>query len=260
MVEKLRALVPNEPVEAGQPASTPAAANPGAPEPGAGDAPAIPPLVLLFIKHDDTHSVRAIEQLAAQEARHKELYARARFIVVLCRVGTAIETPKLPMPPHWRLLRDEDDAFYAAYKVIATPTVVVVSAADKVVGSHAGYNAGLMRAVQRSLFIELTGEDAPAPVVESASMELQMARRMAERGVWERSLPYFRRAAEQGPLAPGDQLLMARVLVETGEPGEALALLDSMPEGTSSEEAAALRERIAAALPGDKGPANTGTP
>ena len=88
--------------------------------------------------------------------------------------------------------------------------------------------------------MEVHGTDAVRTPAPATSPELQMGRRLADRGLWDRALPYYRTAVEKDPLEPPDLLGMARVLVEVGEKAEALVILEGLGDMEGAEE---LRQR-----------------
>lgn len=191
-----------------------------------GDFPTTGPIVLLFIKDDDTYSRRAIEQLHLLDQRNGGLFNDADILLIRSRAERA--PAELDLPPRFTLVEDSGDRLYETYGIIATPTAVIASRDGNLLGLHPGYSPGLARAVQRDLLMEIHGTTTvrtPAPVI---STELMMGRRLAERGLAERALPYYRRAAEKDPLEPADLLAMARLLIELEQRGEALTLLGQL--------------------------------
>lgn len=186
------------------------------------------PVLMIFVKDDDNYSGRAIEELKRLAERNKELFEETRVLIVRSRILANGTPERFEIPESWTLARDNADSLYAAYGIIATPTAVVASNEGKILGFHAGYSAGLMRVIQRELLLELRGAEALRTPPPPPNLELQVGRRLAQRGLWERALPYYRQAAEKEPLDAQSLLEMARILVEMEQIEEALAILEQL--------------------------------
>lgn len=217
------------------------------------DVPTSRPMTLLFAKPDDTHTREAIEVLADLQARHAHLVEESTTTLVMSRLGGGEAKPlESTTPPTWRVLHDTRDALYTAYHIIATPTVVVVDGGGRVVGFHPGFNTGLAGAVRRDLIVAIDGPEAlNAPTPTPGIMNVQMARSLARRRLWERSLEYWRkaRAAEQLPCAIA--LEEVEVLLELRDRAAALELLDAMPDAADcAPRVAELRARAQALASG----------
>jgi thioredoxin-like negative regulator of GroEL len=146
----------------------------------------------------------------------------------------------------WLTLLDPDSTFYVDYKIIATPTVTIAGAAGKVTAVHPGYDPGMIQDVRIEL-ADLLGVTLPKAVsgaIEAPNMNLQMARRLAARGLYQRALSYYEKAAESGPLSPAAQLEIAEVYLKAGKPQEALKILAPLSvEQVDPDRLNALREQ-----------------
>ncbi len=211
-------------------------------------------LLMVFVKPDDHHTSAALAELGKMFTQWPQLGTGVRRLVVLSRVGDQLEPARRALAAHpgWTVLVDREDRAYRDYRMIATPTVVLVGPDRKVVAVHAGYDPGLIQDVRlelaRLLGVELpaTATGAPPPF----SMELQLGRRMAARGLWERALHYYERAAEAGPLPPSARVELAVILIELERLDEAEALLTELGSKAPGAAAAARRlERARAASP-----------
>lgn len=207
------------------------------------------PLVLLFVKPGDVYTSRAIASLNEVFARHPELGRHADRLVIVSRIepGRAVD-----LPPHldrgaWRVLHDRQDAAYRGYQIIATPTIILVSGERRVAAVHAGYDAGMPQHVRLEL-AKLTGVELPRATTqapEKPNMTLQMGRRLAARGMWERALGYYEQAAGEETLPAEAQCEMAAILVEMDRVEEALRIAEELEAaGFDGERLEELRERI----------------
>ncbi len=188
------------------------------------------PLVLVFAKRDDAHSERFVLQLRGLQERGPELFQESNGVVVLSREEVPNSFDEGALPDDWVLIIDTDDAYYTGYGIVATPTAVVISSDGTVIGYHPGYSPGLVRAVQLDLLQELRGRDVVRTPAPQVSMQVQLGRRLAERGLWERALPYYRNAEEEGPLPEEVLVEKADVLVQVGEEEEAMEIMDRLGE------------------------------
>jgi hypothetical protein len=198
------------------------------------------PVIIVFIKKLDSYSSTLLEELRAWEVRQPELLTKADVLVIHTRNHITEPYDRTTWPERWKLHKDVDDSFYLGYHIIATPSVAVLGKDNRLLGFHPGYNPGLLQSIQQDLVMELHGREALRTAAPPSNPELQMGRRLAERGLWERALPYYRSASEKALLSPTDQLEMARILVELRQPEEALRILAELKDVPGSEE---LRER-----------------
>ena len=145
------------------------------------------------------------------------------------------------------MLFDEDDVAYRGFKMIATPTIILTNAQQVVRAVHAGYDPGMPQDVRRAL-AEVLGVELPEAASKKAerpNMALQLGRRMAERGLWDRALKYYRKAAEEEALPQAAQIELAEIHLEIGDKGKAATILDNLPEEIGkSERVGQLRDRL----------------
>lgn len=205
------------------------------------DAPTTGPVILLFTRENDSHSRRALEQLTTLKKRNGDLFRQAHVVVFQSLMGRQSPLLRDEIPEGFVYHADEGDRLLSEYRVIATPTAFVLSESGKVLGFHPGYSPGLALAIQRDLLLEIQGRTevrTPAPPMSS---EHVMARRLAERGMKERALVYYRQAAEREDATPEILLEMTRLLVELEEWEQALEVLENLGD---EEEAVRLRQEI----------------
>ncbi|MBX3727603.1 MAG: tetratricopeptide repeat protein [Candidatus Sumerlaeia bacterium] len=193
------------------------------------DAPTTGPVVLVFLKPGDAHAARIVEDLHALRGRDERL-ARSSSVVAIISRFPGGGAPALPtFPKDWRVLHDTQDTLYTAYRIIATPSVAVVGSDKRLVGFHPGYGPALAAAIRRDLMLAIDGAGAlVTPTPSRDGMNVQMGRALARRGLWERALGYYRKAAEEGELSAEAQLEMATLHLELGERDDALRLLEAL--------------------------------
>lgn len=204
--------------------------------PGSGGAPFIldgattDPTLLMFLKPGDQYTSASLEAMDDLFERTPLLTKNLRRAVILTRMRDA-EIPQdivdfLEQNPEWTLLVDKQGKLYKAYRIIATPTFLLIDGADRIVKAvHAGYDPGMEQALRLALANEL-GVELPPTQVERPNMRLQIARRLASRNLWERSLDYYHETAAEDALTSHAQLEMAEVLLELNQPEPALKLLE----------------------------------
>jgi hypothetical protein len=193
------------------------------------DVPTTGPVVLVFLKPGDAHAARIVEDLQALRARDVRLARSSSVVAIISRLpGGGV--PNLPaFPKDWRVLHDMQDTLYTAYRIIATPSVAVVGSDHRLVGFHPGYGPALAAAIRRDLILAIDGAGALATATPSRDgMNVQMGRALARRGLWDRALGYYRKAAEEGELSAEAQLEMATLHLELGERDEASRLLEAL--------------------------------
>lgn len=235
----------------------PALDGPGVVVVNAGDDATSRPLLLVFAKPDDVHTKDAMEAIAELHARHPHTREGSGAVLVWSRLGDGAPPITIQAPAHWRVLRDGNDVLYAAYHIIATPTVVIVDAQGTIVGVHAGYNSGLAQAVRRDLLVAIDGPDSVnAPTPTPGIMDVQMGRALARRRLWERALEYYARARADQPLPCDIALEEVDIRLELRQPEQAVALLDSLKDpAPCAARVTALRERARAIAAGEPAPA-----
>ncbi|GAB4321341.1 MAG: hypothetical protein Kow0059_16020 [Candidatus Sumerlaeia bacterium] len=180
--------------------------------------------LLVFVKPGDKHLPAAIAVLNDVLTRYPQLDQRLRRAVILSRFDSDEEISAVAgglkagteAALDWPLVLDRDDRLYHGYRIIATPTVVIVGADGRVADVHPGYDTGLENHVRvalgRMLGVEMPAFATATP--RKPDMNLQMGRRMAARGLWDKALGYYRKAAAAGPLPPEAQLELAAVHLE----------------------------------------------
>jgi len=172
--------------------------------------------LLLFVKPKDRYgpaAVRAFDDLA--KGRPEFSSSLARFAIV-----SRLDDPsKLEIPDYiarssWPVLFDPEDKAYHGFKIIATPTLVLLDPTGKVLEPFPGFDHGtaqrLRLAIAAALEIELTA--AERGEVPKPNMLLQLGRRLADRGQPEKALEYYDKAADRDPLPPEALLEKAGLL------------------------------------------------
>lgn len=203
------------------------------------------PMTLIFVKPDDAHSAQAIAAVDAVHTRIPRTALESETIVIISRVGDSQRFDQKVIPDGWEILSDNEDALYRNYRVIATPTVVIVGRDGKLLALHPGYSPSLADAVRHDLIRAIDGEDAfKAATPTPGIMKVQMGRALARRGLWDRALSYYIEAARQQPLPPDILLEQAAIYIELKKPAEAILILDSLPPGAANPETVSeLRKR-----------------
>ncbi|MCB2153751.1 tetratricopeptide repeat protein [bacterium] len=205
------------------------------------------PLLLLFLKPEDRYAaqtVQAIEDLFTRFPMVREGYRRAVIYSRFTRENKS-EIPET-MGPDWPVYRDIDDKAYHDYNIIATPSIVIVDETQHIAAVQPGYDHSMPEWLLTSLagVLDVQLPEAVTKKPERPNMALQMGRRMAERGLWQRAAKYYAKAAEEQALSTEAQIELAGIHLELGEKAEALAIIDALPEeAKGSDEVAALRQR-----------------
>jgi len=211
------------------------------------------PLVLVFAMPEDLYTSRALADLDAMFARDRALGVGLRRWVIFSRIRSGDTLARIQAVakahPAWTVLLDRRDAPYRDYWIVATPTVVLVGPDHKVAATHPGYDPALEQDVRLALarLLGVTLPEAATGTPAPPDMRLQMARRLAERGLYDRALPFYLKIAESGPLPPEAQLELAEVYLGLARLDEARALLDQAPkEGPLAARAAQIAARVRA--------------
>jgi tetratricopeptide (TPR) repeat protein len=213
------------------------------------NAPTSSALLLIFVKPQDMHSLEAIEKISELQHRDRELFANVSVGVIVSRIGPGEEFTVPSLPEDWRIIRDESDAYYKAYGIIATPSTAVISAGH-IAGFHPGYSPALLRLIQRDLLRVIRGADEMQEAAPEMSLEIKMANRFAERQLWDRALEYYQKAAEKEPLSFGVLLDMARAHAELQQFEEAEEILKIVGNAPGADQVAErIRELRAASGP-----------
>ncbi len=206
------------------------------------------PTLLLSVKPGDRYTTLALNGLHELFTMHPRLRNGLNRWIVVSRYDPETDEAFLKhmRTKEWLTLLDPDSTFYVDYKIIATPTVTITGAAGKVAAVHPGYDPGMIQDVRLELadLLDVALPKAVSGTIEAPNMNLQMARRLAERGLYQRALSYYERAAESGPLSPAVQLEIAEVYVKAGNPEQALKVLAPLSaEQVDPDRLNSLRER-----------------
>ena len=219
------------------------------------------PLLLLFLKPEDRYASQTVDALDDLFRRFPMIASGHRSAVIVSRY-TDENRPTIPesMGDGWPVYLDRDDKAYHAYNIIATPSIIIVDGEGTVAAVQPGYDHSMPEWLLKSL-AEVQGVELPegaAGAPDKPNMALQMGRRLAMRGLWDRALPYYAKAAGEQPLSPKALIELAEIHLELGQKQEALAILDALPQPEKeSERAAELRTR---AMKGESNPEELGAP
>lgn len=217
------------------------------------------PMVLVFVKPEDRYSSVTLGAIEGMYARRAELTKNVPHLVVISRLrGKMIPAELISFleEHNWRIFVDEADKAYRAYEIIATPTVLLIDQNGRVVLGSAGYDVGLVRDLRENLGrIQGLANPHMNSRGEKPNMALQMGRRMAERGLWDKAKLYYDKVREDGALAPKAQVEYVVILIEAGLWKEAGTELDAMAvDAESAAEVARLRALL------ESGRSDTSTP
>src|SRR5262245_32893708 len=109
--------------------------------------------LLVFVKINDRNTSKALAELQNLLEKNPELAANLRCFIIVTRM-TAGQT----LPPHlssirapWQLLIDQKDQTYRDYRIIATPSFIIVGSDRIVAGVHAGYDPGTTQDLRMQL-------------------------------------------------------------------------------------------------------------
>jgi len=203
------------------------------------DFPTTCPTLLVFISARDRHSLRTVESLQEILGRHDALrLATNRVCVVAGDVAPFPAEEMLSLREGgWRFGLDRQGTVGQGYQLIATPTVYLIETQGRLAAVHAGYDAGLANHLMRSMATLVDPalvQELDAPPTKP-NMTLQMARRLADRGLWEKSLSYYERAAAEGQLPAETWLERAIIHARLGDFAKAEEMIASLPPGQVKE-------------------------
>jgi tetratricopeptide (TPR) repeat protein len=206
------------------------------------------PTLFLFMKASDRYSSETIHALNEVFIKSPAIKDGVSRVAVFTRVKPGEVPPTLEFlrESEWTVLYDMKDAAFHDYLIIATPTTVLVGSDSIVAATHPGYDAGLANDVRLSI-AKVTHVEVPSTAstkAEKPNMALQMGRRLVQRGLWERALPYYEKAGQEGDLSAAAQLELARILVELDRKDEATKILDSLEERLPQEQLDHVRELL----------------
>lgn len=192
--------------------------------------------LLLFVKPDDKFLEAAVGSLNDLFARYPDMKTRSRQALLVSRFDDEKELAAVikAAGTGWPLLLDRDNSLYHGYKIIATPTIVIVGPDGCVAAVHPGYDTGMEQHVRLTLG-KMLGVELPAYAMgkpEKPNMSLQMGRRMMARGLWDKARDYFTQAAKEGPLDEMARLELAEIHLELHEFDVFRQMLAEIPAGT----------------------------
>jgi hypothetical protein len=214
--------------------------------------------LLVFVKPSEKYTTATLGALDHMIAGVPQFRAALRRWIVVSRFDTPADVRRVAelAGRDWPVTADEGDRLYHAYKIIATPTLVVVTSGT-VAAVHPGYDPAMEAVVRRKL-ADAMGIELPASMTdppERPNMALQMGRRLAERGLWDRALEYYDQAAQSGPLGAHAQVEKASILTAIGRYDEAIEILTAIPaDSTATTSATAALVRARALKAGEPAP------
>ena len=199
-------------------------------------------VMLVFVKPADRFTSDALHALERMFDQFPPLLEGMRVGVIVSRLdGEAqLKTFQKRVAPRWPVIADSGDQLYKSYRIVATPTVVIVGPDRAVAAIHPGFDPGMPDTVRTALsrVRKIPLPEAMTGKVAKPNMTLQMARRLAARGLWEDALKYYGDAAKLGPLPPEVPLELAAIHLEMNDPDAALALLGTLPDALKQDDRA----------------------
>lgn len=208
------------------------------------------PTLILFVKPADRYTSNAIQALDHLFDTRPELAKGLERWIVASRLGATADPLAIEKIANerWPVLLDTDDRVYAKYRIIATPTVVLITPDRMVAAINPGYDYGmeshLRKELAKLLGVEVREEVKAYVASESSSaMTVQMGRRLASRGLYERAISYYEKFAEEGSLSPEIRMEMAEVYGEIGARDKTVEVLQ--PLMSNPEWAAKAKDLIA---------------
>lgn len=191
------------------------------------DIPSTNSLLLVFIKPGDRYTSETLHALDRVLNEYPPLAAKIDPTIIISRSSGAPDGGEvaITVSDRWRILWDAEDRTYRSYKIIATPTVVLVGPDGTVEAVNPGYDTDMSRRM-RSAMAHLTGVNIePASRPAPPNLTLQMARRMASRGLWDSALEYYRKS---GDSTSATLVEMALIHLEIEQFAEAEAILNQL--------------------------------
>ena len=228
------------------------------------DDAATTPLMLVFVKPDEKFTSETLHALDRMFLQTPDLGKGLRRMIVISRInpGDKLEHLRDVLKIHksWPALLDNDDMAYKAYHIIATPTMVMVGKDQKVAATHPGYDPGMEQAVRLALakMLDVKLPEAATSKPAPPNMNLQMGRHLAKRGLYERALTYYEKAAKEAPLPPQSLVDLADIYLNLNELDKAGLVIDTLAAMPSmAAEATKLRLRLEAIKSGQPDPGRT---
>ena len=190
------------------------------------------PVLLLFAKPGDRHTTAAVKALNNMFEKHPVLKQDLKRWIILSGSDAArhVEPVNAAAGGMWPILLDMQNEAYRAYRIIATPTVVVVGRDRRIDAINPGYDLGMEDTIRKAL-ARVLSVSLPEGVLKEPSkpnMMLQMGRRMAARGLWERAAYYYGKAMEQESLSVDAQIELAEIYLELQCVEESLKILNQI--------------------------------
>jgi hypothetical protein len=193
------------------------------------------PLMLVFVKLDDKYTSDALASLDEMFADMPALGRGLERWMIAARLRPGDDLARLKAivaaHPGWTALLDRTDKTYFGYGIVATPTVVVIGREGKIAVTHPGFDLGMRQSVRLAL-AGLMGVALPTTATqtpEPPDMRLQMARRLAERRLYARALPFYRQLADAGALTGQARLEMADIYLQLNDLEPVQGLIDDVP-------------------------------
>lgn len=206
------------------------------------------PTLLVFAKPADRHTsdvLHTVEDLFLKQPHFRKSLSRWVVLSRLDPDAKGAQTREFSASG-WPVLLDDTDAAYRAYRIVATPTVVLVGRGGRVEAVNPGYDLG-MENYLRTEIARVTSLTLPAQVGKpsKARMYVRMGQRMAARGLWEQALSHYQQAAKEEPLSPEDELDLARILIELRQLDGAEGILERLQmDSRFAQRAAPLMARL----------------
>ena len=189
------------------------------------------PTLLIFAKPGDRHTsdvLHTVEDLLLKQPHFRKSLSRWVVLSRLDPDAKGAQTREFS-GSGWPVLLDETDAAYRAYRIVATPTAVLVGRGGRVEAVNPGYDLD-MENYLRTEIARVTSVTLPTQVGKpsKARMYLRMGQRMAARGLWEQALSHYQEAVKAEPLSPEDELDLARILIELRQLDSAEGILKKL--------------------------------
>ena len=208
------------------------------------------PTLLLFVIAADDRTARGLTAIDRTLALKPDLSKTVRRWIVFPRSARDASVDALTRlaGENWHVLLDSGRKTFADYGVVGGPTAFVLDAAGTVRLVHRGYDLEMASDVRRVL-----GRIAPAPAsaeqraepLPRASLTLQLARRLAERGLWEKALEHYLEVRRQEGLSPEEQTELAEVYLKLLRLEDATRILEQLREHpAAAKRAAELLEQV----------------
>ncbi len=203
------------------------------------------PTLLLFLNPSDpftSPSLTAFHEIFdANPAEARKI----RRWVVLPRQQRMSEVRRLEaaISGDWTVLLDSEGKVFPTYRIVATPTAVLLEGGRRIRQVYAGYDHNMARRVQADLNRFFNVEAAPKKTVElltPTQLILQLARRLASRGLWESALDFYLEVEAKESLPPLAQIELAEIYMEMEMPDKAIEVLQKVKAPPEEQQRVAL--------------------